>query len=145
MAKTLGKEYTDPIKRKRYLEDNADGIEKKGYMKPYTPEELQGHKERLANLDIEIMMIEEEKKQVMERFKERLKPLKEQQQETATNIMRKSEHVTEECYKFVDEATRTTEYFNADGDLVESRPATADELQPNIYRLNRELKDGTNN
>lgn len=47
MDKTLGKEYENKMQRIAFLKDNCDGVENKGYMKPYTPEELQGHKENL--------------------------------------------------------------------------------------------------
>lgn len=46
MDKTLGKEYENKMQRIAFLKDNCDGVENKGYMKPYTPEELQGHKEK---------------------------------------------------------------------------------------------------
>ena len=58
----IGKEYTDPEQRKRYLKDNADTVVEKSYMRRFTPEELQSHKENLANIDIQINDIEQEKK-----------------------------------------------------------------------------------
>lgn len=64
MEKELGQEYENRIQREAFLKDNCDACEQKGYMKPYTPEELQGHKERLANVSIEIAEIEAERKQV---------------------------------------------------------------------------------
>ena len=142
--KTMGKEYSDPVKRKRYLEDNAEGVEKKGYMKAYSPEELQGHKEELANTMIQISEIEAELAFAKESFKARLKPLQEKRNQMLSNIKAKSEYVTEDCYKFVDREARITEYYNADGDLVEMRPSTADELQLNIFSINNEMRDGTN-
>ena len=58
--KTIGKDIANPIQREQFIKDNADVVENKGYMKPYTPEELQGHKEKLANVSIEIAEIEAE-------------------------------------------------------------------------------------
>lgn len=75
MDKELGQEYKNPIQREAFLKDNCDGCEQKGYMKPYSPEELQGHKEKLANVSIEIEELENEKKEAMEIFKGKLKPL----------------------------------------------------------------------
>ena len=46
-------------------------------MKPFTPEQLQGHKEKLANVSIEISDIEMEQKEANAEYKSRLKPLKE--------------------------------------------------------------------
>lgn len=142
--KTIGKEYANPVQRKRFLEDNADSVESKGYMKPYSPEELQGHKENLANTMIQISEIEAELNQVKTEFKARLKPLQEKRSQMVANIKAKAEYVTEDCYRFTDRESRMTEYYNADGDLVEMRPATADELAPTLFSMNREFKDGTN-
>lgn len=44
-------------------------------MKTYTPDELQEHKENLAEVSIQIDEIEAEKKEQMKQFKEKLDPL----------------------------------------------------------------------
>lgn len=142
MDKQLGGEIKNPAQREAFLKDNCDACEQKGYMKPYTPEELQGHKEKLANVSIEIAEIEAEKKQVEADFKGRLKPLKESRAIMVSNIKSKSEYVSEICYRFTDQETKETGYYNKEGILIECRPATADELQPNIFSIAR--KTGTN-
>lgn len=142
MERELGQDIKNPIQREAFLKDNCDACEQKGYMKPYTPEELQGHKEKLANVSIEIAEIEAEKKQVEADFKGRLKPLKESREIMVSNIKSKAEYVNEVCYRFTDQETKETGYYNKDGILVECRPATADELQPNIFSVVR--KTGTN-
>lgn len=142
MEKTLGKEFRNAREREAFLKDNCDRVEDKGYMKPYTPEQLQGHKERLANTSIEIAEIEAEKKASDAHFKGLLKPLREQYSQMVSNLKAKSEYVKEVCYKFVDQDTKEVGYYNADGNLIESRPATADELQPTIFTMTR--KTGTN-
>ena len=142
MERELGQDIKNPIQREAFLKDNCDACEQKGYMKPYTPEELQGHKEKLANVSIEIAEIEAEKKQVEADFKGRLKPLKESRAIMVPNIKSKAEYVNEVCYRFTDQETKETGYYNKEGILVECRPATADELQPNIFSMVR--KTGTN-
>jgi hypothetical protein len=142
MERELGQDIKNPIQREAFLKDNCDACEQKGYMKPYTPEELQGHKEKLANVSIEIAEIEAEKKQVEADFKGRLKPLKESRAIMVSNIKSKAEYVNEVCYRFTDQETKETGYYNKEGILVECRPATADELQPNIFSMVR--KTGTN-
>lgn len=124
--KTMGKDIANPIQREQFIKDNADACENKGYMKAYTPEELQGHKEKLANVSIEISEIENE-------YAERLKPLKEARENMVSNIKAKAEYVNEICYRFTDRDAKMTEYYNRDGDLVEMRPATAEELQPTLF------------
>ena len=148
MDKHLGKDIANLVARESFLKDNCDKVEKKGYMKPYTPEELQGHKEKLANVSIEIAEIEAEMKQVQAEYKGRLKPLKETRANMVSNIKAKAEYVTEPCYRFTDREEKQTGYYNANGDLVELRPATAEELQPTLFMnpnfINNTAKDGTN-
>lgn len=148
MDKHLGKDIENLVAREAFLKDNCDKVEEKGYMKPYTPEELQGHKEKLANVSIEIAEIEAEMKQVQAEYKGRLKPLKEARANMVSNIKAKAEYVTEPCYRFTDREEKQTGYYNANGDLVELRPATAEELQPTLFMnpnfINNPAKDGTN-
>ncbi len=148
MEKTLGKEYENKVERIAFLKDNCDACENKGYMKPYTPAELQGHKEKLANVSIEISEIEAEMKQAQAEYKGRLKPLKEARSMMVSNIKSKAEYVTEVCYRFTDQETKETGFYNDAGDLIECRPATADELQPMLFHrpmavVRGEKKTGT--
>ncbi len=138
MEKHLGKEIANAAQREAYLKDNCDACEQKGYMKPYTASELQGHKENLANVSIQISEIEAEKKAAIAGFNGQLKPLLEQRAQMVGNIKAKAEYVSEICYKFTDQLTRETGYYNAEGDLIECRPATADELNPTIFASLRE-------
>ena len=102
MEKYLGKEYANKAQREAFLKDNCAKVENKDYMKPFTPEQLQGHKETLAELSIKIESIEAEKKQAIKAFSESLKPLVEQRKMMCSNIKQKAEFVEELCYKFVD-------------------------------------------
>lgn len=140
-AKGIGKEYADRDQRVRFLKDNADAVVEKTYMRKYTPEELQSHKEELANTDIQISDIEEEKKAAMDEFKERLQPLKDKHSELVENIRQKATLVKGICYAFVSEEERTTYIINEDGDCIESHPCTADELQMTVFQPLR--KTGT--
>lgn len=141
MDKSLGKHLRSLAEREAFLKDNCDACEQKGYMKPYTPEQLQGHKEKLANVSIEIAEIETEKKIMDQAYKGRLKPLLESRTQMVSNIKSKAEYVKEICYRFTDQETKETGYYNREGDLVEVRPATADELQTTIFSVVR--KTGT--
>jgi hypothetical protein len=132
MEKQLGKEYFGSD-REAFLKDNCDKVESKGYMKPFTPEQLQGHKESLANLSIKIEEIEEEKKAQARYYKETLDPLTKERSGMVKNIRQKAEYVDEPCYKFIDREEKQAGYYNVDGDLIELRPATADELQLNLF------------
>jgi hypothetical protein len=133
LHKQIGKEYSNREEREAFLKDNCDRLEKKGYMKPYTPEELQGHKENLASLSIRIDEIEERKKETVREFKLHLHPLLEQRRQTVYNIRQKAEYVHETCYTFIDREERKAACYNVEGDLIELRPATVDELQPSLF------------
>ena len=76
MDKHLGKDIENLVAREAFLKDNCDKVEEKGYMKPYTPEQLQQRKEELANASIEIAEIEQEAKKAAAHYKGKLKPLK---------------------------------------------------------------------
>lgn len=76
MDKFLGQDIPEQ-ERWQFLQDNADAVEKIGYTHRFTPEELAQKKETLAEVSITINDVELEKKEAMESFKERLKPLNE--------------------------------------------------------------------
>lgn len=136
-SKGIGKEYTDPEQRKRFLKDNADSVVEKSYMRKFTPEELQTRKEELANTSIQINDIEQEKKDAMDEFKERLKPLQTKHQELIEDIRTKATLVKGICYCFVSEEERKTYIINEDGDCIEEHPCTAEELQKTMFQTLR--------
>lgn len=137
MEKQLGIEIENDLERKQLLEDNCDVVVEVGYMKPYSPEQLQGHKENLADISITIAEIEAEMKQVSEDYKSKLKPLKEKRDDIIANIKARAEYVKEPCYRFTDQEAKLTGFYNNEGLLIECRPATADEIQPNLFRALR--------
>lgn len=124
------------------LEDNCDKIEEVGYMKPFTPDQLLGMKDKLSSVSIEINDIECEKKAQNEIFKAQLKPLAEERSKLLGNIRNKAEHVKGECFKFVDQEAGEVGYYSPDGFLVESRPIRQEERQMTIHSIGR---TGTNN
>jgi len=142
MRNELGKEYPMGIVRENFLKDNADCTELKGYMKRFSDDEIQEKKNDLSEISIAINDIEEEKKEAVKVFKDKLKPLLKGKGQLLKNLKQKAEFVNETCYKFIDNDTRMVSYYNAEGDIVESRPANATELQRTIFQDIR--KTGTN-
>lgn len=142
MQRELGKDIKQGLERIDFLDSNCDAVEEKGYMKPFTPEQLNEMKDTLASITIEINDIEEEKKEAMQAFNERLKPLREELKKLLVRIKNKAEFVTEKCYKFIDQEERMVGFYNEDGTLIDSRPAYANELQGTIFQMKR---TGTNN
>lgn len=103
-------------------------------MKPYTGPELQGKKEDLASIEIEISELETEKQSLIAGIRGKLKPLYEQKLMLVGNIKAKAELVTEDCYRITDQEEGVTGFYNANGDLIESRQATADEMQGSLFK-----------
>jgi len=134
MQRELGKEIQNPQSRIEFLSDNCDSVEQKGYMKRFTPDQLLKMKEELSETAIEINDIETEKKEIVKDYSARLKPLIEERKAILTGLKNKSEHVTERCFKFIDLEAREVGFYSETGELIESRPAYADELQGNIFQ-----------
>ena len=134
MEKQLGQDIKDINLRKRFLADNSDDVVKKTYMKQYTVPELQGKKEDLASIEIEISELEAEKSAALAEIKGKLKPLYEQKTMLVGSIKAKAELVTEDCYRITDQDEGVTGFYNSLGDLIEMRQATADEMQGQLFR-----------
>lgn len=137
MEKELFKDIKDSEKRLALLIDNCDKVEEKGYMRRYSPEELTEMKEGLSEVAIAINDIEEERREIAREFKEQLKPIREEKKRILVGLKNKAEFVREKCYKFVNTETREVGYYNQEGDLIDTRSASADELQSNIFQINR--------
>ena len=141
MKRELGKDIQQGEARRQFLADNADAVEKKEYMRHYTPEELLKLKESLSETCISINEIEEELKEVKKEYKDRLEPLLNKKKEALEGLKKKAELVEEDCYKFIDEEAKEVGYYNQNGDLIESRPAYNEEIQKTIFQVLR--KNGT--
>lgn len=125
--------------REMLLKDNADKIEEKGYMKIFTPDELSERKDNLAQTVISISQIQAEKKEVNDAFKVKLKPLEADKSTLLDEIKNKAEYVEEDCYKFIDQEAGMVGYYNAVGELVESRPIRVDEKQTTVFQVKRAI------
>lgn len=132
MDKVLFAEYS-ARERKAMLSDNADSMEEVGYMKPFSPDEMETMKDRLSKVVIDINDIDEEKKAANDEFKLRKKPLETEKQSLLENIKNKSEYVVENCYKFIDHDEGMVGMYNGEGELIESRPIRPDERQATLF------------
>mgnify|MGYP000765060378 CR=1 FL=1 len=96
----------------------------------------------VGQVSITINDIEIEKKEAMDEFKERLKPLNEEKQELLDHIKRGSEFVeNEECAKILYHEEKMAGFYNKLGELVYSRPIMPQEMQKTVFSINR--KTGT--
>lgn len=134
MQKVLGQNINDLDARKQFLLDNADEVVEMDYSKAFDSDELAKKKTELAEKSIKINDLNEAIKDYKEEVGLELKPLKEEVKNLLADIKAKSRVVTEKVYKFVDEEERMACFYNAEGVLVSSRPATRDELSPTLFK-----------
>lgn len=140
MEKVLGQEIKDLDDRKQFLIDNADEVVEMDYSKAFDSDELAKKKTELAEKSIKINDLSEQVKDYKEMVNLELKPLKDDVKELLGDIKSKSRIVSEKCYKIVDTDERMACFYNSEGILVSSRPATKEELSPTIYREMRKAE-----
>lgn len=147
MEKSIGKEIAGTLERMQFLSDNCDQVENKFYMKRFSQQEIAEQKDVLSEISIEIKDIEDRKREASKLFKLELDPLVEKRKEIVSDLKAKARLVEEKTYKFVDRETRMVGWYNAEGDLVDSRPANMDELPETIFSASRAAAGmtGTNN
>ena len=106
-------------------------------MRQFTPEELLEMKDKLSEVDIKIDNYEVERKKRTQEIDAKLKVEKQDHKRLLKNLREKSELVSENCFKFIDEETRMVGFYNSEGDLVNSRPAMGNELQKSIFKVQK--------
>lgn len=137
IAATLGHEYEDLEEREDFLANNADSVEKMEFVKRFNSDELM-KKDLFALQSARASDIEEEIKDFREQKKAELKPIKEEISSLLKEIKQKGSMVNEKVYKFVDRDSKMTAFYDKEGNLVSSRPATRDELPKNMYSIIRD-------
>ncbi|WP_424785325.1 hypothetical protein [Prevotella pallens] len=110
------------------------------YSKSFDADELAKKKTELTEKSIKINDLNEAIKDYKEKVGLELKLLKEEVKILLGDIKAKSRIVTEKCYKIVDEDERMACFYNAEGVLVSSRPATKEELSPTIFKEMRKAE-----
>ena len=138
ISATLGHEYEDLKEREDFLANNADSVEKMEFIKRFNSDELMKKKDLFALQSARASDIEEEIKDFREQKKAELKPIKEEISSLLKEIKQKGSMVNEKVYKFVDREAKMTAFYDKEGNLVSSRPATRAELPSNVYSLNRD-------
>lgn len=114
------------------LRDSCEMVEDINYQKQFSPEQLEQKRVDLENVSIAISDLNQQKKEYMDSFRDEMKPLAQSHAKYISELKAKSAQVTEKCYKFIDEEDRMVGYYNGEGTLVYSRPATRDEINRTI-------------
>lgn len=125
-----------PAQREQYLTDNAEAVEAGSYFRRATEDELAQQREVLTDASISAAQVENEKKEALADFKERLKPLKQEQARSLEFLRLKGEEVSGKLYKFIDHEAGEVGYYNAEGELISQRRAYPDEQQTSIRSIN---------
>ena len=128
-----------PVERIKTLENSADKVEDFSYTKPFTPEEIRTFKDELSTAMIEMNEKEESFKAIRDAHKAEVKPLKTQTKLLLTNIKNKASFVKEKCFIFIEGSE--VGYYNAEGELVYTRPLLPGEKQKTVFSV---LREGTN-
>ena len=147
MLKVLpgSQEIQDPQERINFLIDNADAVVEMDYHKSFTEDELNKKRIDLVDKSIREDILEEKIAKFKEEINIELKPLKEETKSLRKELREKGQTVHEKVYQILDEDERMVGFYNSEGILISSRPATKDELQKTIYADLRNNKEGTNN
>lgn len=130
-------EDADPIQRKQLLIDNADDVVEMSYHKSFDSDQLANRKEDLVNTSIKIAELEKDIADYRAQVNEELKSLKKQRDQLISDLKSKGEDVFEKCYKMVNTEEKVAEFYNAEGYCIMTRPATREELSPNIFRMSK--------
>jgi hypothetical protein len=127
----------DEEARKSYLEANCDAVENISYSHYLSPSELETVKERICELTDTINDAEEDKKAYLDQHRKETAHLTQLRKTLMEKWKCKMETVKGECYKVIDRDTKMVGYYDADGVLVNSRPATKEEAQRTIFEVLR--------
>ena len=138
--KVLGQDIADLKARKDFLIDNADSVVEMDYHKRFEADELARKKTELSDTCIRINDLEEDIKNYRDKVNLDLKPLKETRQQLLADIKSKGKMVREKCYCFIEQEEKMACFYNAEGILVSSRPATREELAPTLFHVMRKAE-----
>ena len=133
MLKQFMPELT-PKERLIILEQNADQIDVTTYQKPLTEEALADKKDVLTENSIALFDLEEEKKEAVKVYKDKIDPIKKQNNKLLTEIRTGQETVTGKLFMMANFDDGMMETYDADGFLVESRRLKATEKQGNLLK-----------
>lgn len=122
-----------PADRIDALRDTADKIEQTRYFRKLTPEELDIKREELSETAIKLSDIQNEMKETNDKFKERMKPLK----DSLTGLIYEVKTKQAECegivYHLANHDTGMMESYDDKGDLIGSRRLRPEERQSNLF------------
>lgn len=139
----VGQLYTESFESmpQREVVDNLQGIcygiEEKDYTKSLSEPELALKERELGQTGIKVKQLEDDKKEVVERFKEKLSVPKETYSKLLDTIKYKSERKHGKLYLVDDQENGTMYFFDATGMCVESRSLQPGEKQTRLKNVSQ--------
>lgn len=121
--------------RKQILKDNCDVIEDGKITVPFNEGDLAEKQRQVVNDTVEINRLEEEKKDVVKRYNDKIKELKENRNMVSNEVQSGSKTEQGQLYGFRDDEEQKVKFFSEHGDEVYSRPMTTEEINnPTIFQ-----------
>lgn len=117
------------------LQTNADKIEKAFYQKNLTEDEKLERKETLYKNSLELSDLKEQKKKTDADFKEKIDPLKEDNQLILNELRTGQVAVSGNLYLIANHQSGQMESFDSKGELIASRRLFPDEKQLRMNSL----------
>ena len=118
--------------RKRLVFDNCDRPDDLEYFKPFSDEELDRMKVKIADCNLEIDRINAEKADAMKQYNDALKFEKTGLKESLKHYKEKGRFVTERVGLFFDYDSKTVYAYNEQGQHVETRRMRPHEMQQQL-------------
>lgn len=138
--KVIGQDIGNLEERRQFLLDNADKVVEMDYHKAFDSDELARKKTELSEKCIRINDLENDIKNYKAHIGLELKPLREERVQLLEDIKSKGRMVREKCFMFVEQEEKMVCYYNEEGILVSSRPATREELSKTIFQVMRKAE-----
>lgn len=127
-----------PSERKEWLKANADRTERDvTTYKQLNPNQIDDLEGKIAKQSVELSKIENEKKEVMAHFKDRIDPVKTGLKEFIRTLRTGQEEVTTDIFYIADYDNGRMIGYAPDGVEVENRRLREDEMQSSIHSIKR--------
>jgi hypothetical protein len=123
--------------RRRILRDSADKIEETTYLKPLSEDELSVRREAFTEGSIKLGQMEDELEEVKEKYKEKMKPLKDQNKEVLYELKHRQAAVTGPLFLIADHDEGMMGTYDENGELISSRKLRPEEKQLTINHLSK--------
>lgn len=139
LEKTLAQDVPAGLEREDILRNSCDAVEVLDFTKELSKEKREELKETLVDKNIQLRDVRADKRMADEIYKEQdkayknqIKHLEEENGEISKTLKEKAEFVSEDCFKFIDDETRTVGYYDRDGVLRYTRPIRPEERQSTL-------------